>query len=99
MKNIPIKQVPLIVFCTAFTKSLIFGVTWPEVGMAVVIAGLAFLYEFRVRDKENEENAKKFKELEDRIIKQDTLIEENRAYITDMKLNNPRRSGNNGFRL
>jgi 7-keto-8-aminopelargonate synthetase-like enzyme len=99
MKNIEIKHVPLIVFCLAFAKSLLFGSDWPSVGMAVVIATLAFLYQFKVRDKQMEEVSSKFKELDEKLEAQSLLIEEQRSFITGIKLNNTRGPSNGGFRI
>jgi len=95
MKNIQVKQVPLIAFCLLFTKALVVGVSWQDVGLGFIVATLAFLYEYKSQnaemDKVRKETQEQVKELADKLEAVSKITEENRSYLSSMRLNSPNR--------
>jgi len=104
--KLQLKHLPLVAFLLFFLKSLILGVNWQEVGFGIVVGLIAYLYEHKSNDKKldeirqllnkSEESVKKLEvQLETRLAAQDLVINENRSYISSMKLQ--RNGGSNGL--
>lgn len=104
--KLQIKHTPLLAFLLFFLKSLILGVNWQEVGFGLVLGLIAYLYEHKSNDKkieqvlgllgQSEEAVRKLEaHLESRLASQDLVVNENRSYISSMKLQ--RNGGSNGL--
>jgi phosphoglucomutase len=100
------KHLPLVAFLLFFIKSLVLGISWQDVAFGLVVGAVAYLYERVSNDqqlkqiadlvKQSENSVKALEQkLEQRLDAQDVVINENRSYISGMKLQ--RNGGSNGL--
>ena len=61
------KNLPLIAFSCFFLKSLIFPISYPEIGMMLVLGAIASVFEFKSHNK-------KLKELEQKLEMEDKAL-------------------------
>ncbi len=63
-----VKHLPLAIFCLYFSKVYLQAISYPEVGILLVLAGIAAFFEYKSNDQ-------KLSSLEERINKQQIQLE------------------------
>lgn len=63
-----VKHLPLAIFCLYFSKVYLQTISYPEVGILLVLASIASFYEYKAADS-------KLNQLEDKLIKQEIRLE------------------------